>query len=96
MGRLVGSVAVITETREGIGRATALRFADEGAALVCVDADPAGWPSTTRTRGSASTASATAASTTRSCTPSSRSRRAGAGASTTGSELLVDGGQAAR
>ena len=37
--RLAGKVAVISETQAGIGRATALRFAEEGAAVVCVDAD---------------------------------------------------------
>ena len=41
MGRLAGKVAVISETEAGIGRATALRFAEEGASVVCADADPA-------------------------------------------------------
>lgn len=40
-GRLAGKVALVAETADGIGRATALRFAAEGAALVCVDGDPA-------------------------------------------------------
>jgi NAD(P)-dependent dehydrogenase (short-subunit alcohol dehydrogenase family) len=39
--RLGGLVAIVTETRAGIGRATALRFADEGASVVCLDADGA-------------------------------------------------------
>lgn len=35
--RLAGMVAVITGTGSGIGRASALRFAAEGAAVVCAD-----------------------------------------------------------
>jgi len=43
LGRLDGRVAVITGSGRGIGRATAVRFAEEGAAVVVndVDADPA-------------------------------------------------------
>jgi 3-oxoacyl-[acyl-carrier protein] reductase len=43
VGRLDGKVAVITGAGRGIGRATAIRFAQEGAAVVVndVDADPA-------------------------------------------------------
>lgn len=37
MGRLDGKVAVITGAASGMGRATALRFAGEGAALVIAD-----------------------------------------------------------
>lgn len=39
MGRLSGKVAVISETQEGIGSATALRFAEERAVVICVDVD---------------------------------------------------------
>jgi NAD(P)-dependent dehydrogenase (short-subunit alcohol dehydrogenase family) len=39
-GRLAGKVALVAESSEGIGRATALRFAAEGALVVCVDEDP--------------------------------------------------------
>ncbi|MGH2555222.1 MAG: SDR family NAD(P)-dependent oxidoreductase [Actinomycetota bacterium] len=40
MGRLEGKVAVITGAGRGIGRATAARFAQEGAAVVVNDVDP--------------------------------------------------------
>jgi NAD(P)-dependent dehydrogenase (short-subunit alcohol dehydrogenase family) len=39
-GRLQGRVAVITGSSSGIGRATALAFASEGASLVCSDIRP--------------------------------------------------------
>ena len=40
--RLTGKSAVVTGGASGIGRETALRFAGEGAALVCADRDEAG------------------------------------------------------
>ena len=40
--RLAGKSAVVTGAASGIGRETALRFAGEGAALVCADRDEAG------------------------------------------------------
>jgi 3-oxoacyl-[acyl-carrier protein] reductase len=40
LGRLDGKVAVITGAGRGIGRATAVRFAQEGAAVVVNDVDP--------------------------------------------------------
>ena len=40
MGRLEGKVAVLTGAGRGIGRATAVRFAQEGAAVVINDVDP--------------------------------------------------------
>ena len=35
--RLIGKVGIVTGANQGIGRATALRWAEEGAAIVCAD-----------------------------------------------------------
>src|SRR5687767_10741145 len=40
VGRLEGKIAVVTGSGRGIGRATVLRFAQEGAAVVVNDVDP--------------------------------------------------------
>jgi 3-oxoacyl-[acyl-carrier protein] reductase len=40
LSRLEGKVAVITGAGRGIGRATAVRFAQEGAGIVVNDVDP--------------------------------------------------------
>src|SRR6266446_6096034 len=42
MGKLEGKVAVITGAASGMGRATALRFAKEGAAVVVADLNSQG------------------------------------------------------
>src|SRR5712672_2083826 len=48
MGKLDGKVAVITGAASGMGRATAIRFAKEGAAVVVADLNEEGGASTVR------------------------------------------------
>jgi len=42
MGRLNGKVAIVTGAASGLGRASALRLAEEGAALLCTDVNVEG------------------------------------------------------
>ncbi len=39
-GRLAGRITVVTDAASGIGRATAIRLAEEGASVVALDLDP--------------------------------------------------------
>lgn len=48
MGRLSGKVAVITGAASGMGQATSLRFAGEGASVVVVDLNKEGGEATVR------------------------------------------------
>src|SRR6516164_11061915 len=61
MGRLATKVAIVTGAANGIGRAIALRFAAEGAAVVIGDTDGAGL---TQTAAAISSAGGTTAAVT--------------------------------
>jgi dihydroanticapsin dehydrogenase len=52
-GRLVGKVTIVTGAGSGIGRASAIRFAEEGARVTCVDVNEASAQSTAREIGDA-------------------------------------------
>lgn len=53
MAALQGKTAIVTGASSGIGRASALRFAEEGARVVCADVDEAGGQETVRLIGEA-------------------------------------------
>jgi dihydroanticapsin dehydrogenase len=50
--RLAGKVCIVTGAGSGIGRASAIRFAEEGARVTCVDVAPDGVNETARQLGS--------------------------------------------
>ena len=54
--RLAGKVCIVTGAGSGIGRATALRFAEEGARVTCVDVQPEGVAEVAREIGDAAVA----------------------------------------
>jgi NAD(P)-dependent dehydrogenase (short-subunit alcohol dehydrogenase family) len=53
MGRLTGKVAIVTGGGRGIGRATVLRFTEEGASVVAADTDAAAAAATAAAAGQA-------------------------------------------
>src|SRR5215212_2246150 len=54
--RLAGKVTIVTGAGSGIGRATAIRFAEEGARVTCVDIDREAVESVAREIGDAAVA----------------------------------------
>ena len=52
-GRLDGKVTIVTGAGSGIGKATAIRFAEEGARVTCVDIDGESVAATAREIGEA-------------------------------------------
>ena len=55
-GRLEGKVAIVTGAGSGIGKATAIRFVEEGARVTCVDIDGGSVAATAREIGDAAVA----------------------------------------
>jgi dihydroanticapsin dehydrogenase len=54
--RLAGKITIVTGAGSGIGRATAIRFAEEGARVTCVDVHPDGVQATVAEIGDAAVA----------------------------------------
>ena len=67
--RLAGKVCIVTGAGSGIGRATAIRFAEEGARVTCVDVAPDGVNETVKQIGSSAFAVVADVSIPSSCRP---------------------------